>query len=238
MSQQKRRDWRGSVIGMAMGDGGLYQNPFRDGSRQGNYKLDIAHCAKQLEYLKHKKEIVNQIFEYDIPIREKIVTNKQTGKTYMAYRLLTRTHSRISFIAKNIYIDGKKRITDWVLDNITDEGVAYWWMDDGCVHLDKRPDRNGGQIIWALYGFPEEDVAKLRDWIATKYDVHLNLLKHMHGGPYLKRGMSEGRKLLDALREYSVPCMDYKFNIGQFVRPFYNLKPFCYSADHPTGMMI
>lgn len=201
-----------------MGDGSLYQNPFRDGSLAGNYKLDIAHCPKQLEYLKHKKEIVNQIFEYELPITERKIINKQSGKTYRAYRFQTRIHSRLSFIAKNIHIGGRKRITDWVLDNITDEGLAYWWMDDGCTHIDKRENHGGGQVIWSLYGFPDEDVVKFRDWLSLKYGVNLNLLHHMHGGPYLKRGLSEGRKLLNILRKYSIPCMDYKFNVDNFVR--------------------
>ena len=228
MSHQKRRDWRGAIIGMVMGDGSLYK-----GQANQNYKFEITHCEKQLGYLAWKKEIVNQIFEYNIPITEKIITNKSTSKQYVAYRFATRIHSRLSFIARKIYNGREKRITDWVLENITNEGLAYWWMDDGCLHWEQREGRGGGQIIWSLYGFPKEDVEKFRLFLINRFDCHLNLLQHCKGGYYLKRGISEGNKLLIPLKQYSVSCMDYKFNLHEHSRPYYNLNPICHSAHHP-----
>ena len=218
---------------MTMGDGSLYCNTLRNGNPCGNYKMDIAHCFAQEPYLNHKRDIVNEIFDYDIPITTKHITNNRTGKKYMARKFATRTHSRLSFIAKNIYIDGKKRITDWVLDNITTEGLAYWWMDDGCLHMDKRENHGGGRIIWGLYGFPTEDVIKFQQWLDANVGVNLRLHFHQSGGPFLQRGISEGVKLLDSLKEYSVPCMDYKFDVGCHKRPYYNLMSSCYSTGHP-----
>jgi hypothetical protein len=226
MSHQKRRDWRGAIIGMVMGDGSLYK-----GKASINYKLDITHCEKQIGYLAFKKEIVNQIFEYDIPITKKIITTND--KEYIAFKFATRIHSRLSFIAKNIYIGGQKRITDWVLQNITNEGLAYWWMDDGCLHWDKRNNHGGGQIIWSLYGFPKEDIERFRLFLIERFGCSLNLLQHCHGGYFLKKGISEGSKLLIPLKQYSVSCMDYKFDLHDHTRPYYNLKSICYSADHP-----
>lgn len=228
MSHQKRKDWRGAIIGMVMGDGSLYKN-----HENINYKLDISHCERQLGYLAWKKEIANKIFDYQIPITEKIITNKSNGKKYLSFHFATRIHSRLSFIARNIYINKQKRITDWVLENITDEGLAYWWMDDGCLHWEKRKDRSGGQAIWSLYGFPKEDVEKFRIFLINRFGCELNLLQHCKGGYYLKRGISEAVKFLIPLKQYSVACMDYKFDLRNHVRPYYNLKSICYSADHP-----
>lgn len=229
MSHQKRRDWRGAIIGMTMGDGSLWK-----GNANINYIFGIGHCEKQIGYLAWKKQIVNEIFEYEIPITKKIITLKSNNKKYVSFRFTTRTHSRLSFVAKNIYIGKQKRITDWVLNNITDEGLAYWWMDDGCLHWDKRSIHGGGQIIWALQGFPKEDVEKFRLFLIERFDCHLNLLQHCKGGYYLKRGISEGSKLLIPLKQYSIACMDYKFDLRNHIRPYYNLKSICYSADHPN----
>ncbi len=234
MSHQKRRDWRGAIIGMVMGDGSLYQNTYRDGYRDGNYKLDIGHSEKQIGYLEYKRQIVNQIFDYTIPITKKIVILKANNKKYVVFKFATRVHSRLSFIGKNIYINKKKRITDWVLNNITDEGLAYWWMDDGCLHWDKRENHGGGQIIWALQGFPKEDVEKLRLFLIDRFNCSLNLLQHCKSGYYLKRGISEGQKMLIKLKPYSIACMDYKFDLHNHIRPYYNLDFICYSADHPN----
>jgi len=212
MNQPKRtrKELRGAIIGMVMGDGCLCQNPFRDGSKRGNYKLDINHSVRQEDYLKHKKDVVNVLFDYEIPITNKRVHLKETGKTYFQKRMQTRVHPRFKFIANQIYIDGKKRITPWVLDNITIEGLSYWWMDDGCLHI--RKSAKGFQVIWGTYGFLKEDVERFREWLIDKYDIHLNLNKHCKSGWYLKRGSYEACKLCDLLKPYSIPSMNYKFD--------------------------
>lgn len=206
-----RKEWRGAVIGMAMGDGSLYQNPYRDGSYRGNYKLDIIHCPKQLPYLEHKRSIVNGIFDYEIPIVKKIRHGKNRNK-HLYYRIQTRTHPRLTFIAKRMYQDRIKRINQWVLDNITLEGLAYWYMDDGCLFFYKRPSGGGG-IHWALNCFPFEDVQLFRDWLSDKYNIHMNINKHQKVGWSLRKGLSEGYKLCDLLRPYCAPSMEYKFNL-------------------------
>ncbi len=235
MSHQKRTDWRGAVIGMAMGDGHLFQGTFRNGERGGNYMLEISHCAKQLEYLERKRDIVNEIFEYDIPIRRVKVFDKTHNKAYNKCRIVTRVHPRLTFIGRRVYKDRRKQITQWVLDNLTTEGLAYWWMDDGCIHLDKRDGHGGGQLIWATYGFDVDQVKLLKEWIADKYGASFNLLFHKNGGPYLKRGISGCTNLIDAMRPYSVPCMNYKFDIGSWRRPFYDLKPQVTAPATPCG---
>jgi hypothetical protein len=135
MSQLKmtRKNVRGAIIGMVLGDGSLYQNPYRDGSKRGNYKLSIAHSIKQSDYLSHKREIINTMFDYELPIKTCTHTAiKDSSKKYPVVRLQTRVHPRLTFIAKRMYdSERKKRISDWVLNNISLEGLAYWWMDDG-----------------------------------------------------------------------------------------------------------
>jgi hypothetical protein len=236
MSQPKmvRKDWRGAIIGIVLGDGSLYQNPYKDGSKRGNYKMDIGHSVKQKEYLLHKKNIVNDIFNYNIPVTYKTVQNSKTNKSYPIVKFQTRTNSRLSFIAKNIYINGTKRITDWALDNITEEGLAYWWMDDGCLSFDPRPNHGGGSVIWGTYGFPEEDVTKFQGWLFSKYSIRLNKLVHRDGSFYLRKGLSDGSVLLNKLKTFSIPSMNYKFDYSKaFKRPVYKTKSFNYSAVHP-----
>jgi LAGLIDADG DNA endonuclease family len=217
-----RRDLRGAIIGMVLGDGSLYRNKFRDGQYGGNYKLDVAHSLRQLPYLEYKRDIVNRMFDYQIPITYRFVSSGN-WKQYPVVKFATRTHSRLSFIGDRLYVDGKKRITDYALDNLTDEGMAYWWMDDGCLSINKAP-RSGGQVIHGTYGFPKDDVCKLRDWIASRYGCVLNLVEHCKGGWCLRRGISEGMKMLEVLRPYSVPVMSYKFDYERgFLRGPYSL---------------
>jgi hypothetical protein len=207
-----RKEVCGAIIGMTMGDGWMIQNPYRDGGYHGNYKLGISHCPAQIPYLEWKRDIVNHLFEYPIPINFKAIVSKDRQKIYPSYRFVTRVHSRISFIAKHIYVDREKRITDWVLENITNIGLAIWWMDDGCLWLDNRPDHGGGALIFSLYGFPKEDVEKFSAWLFEKYGVAFNLNFHKKsGGWVLRRGISEGWKFLEAITPYAHECMKRKF---------------------------
>ncbi len=197
-----RKEWRGAIIGMVMGDGSLSKNT--SGSR---YIMSFSHSHKQLEYLKHKLKIVNQIFDYDIPIRRQIV--KLKGKSYLAFKVATRVHSRFTFIGKNIYIP-KKTITDFVLENITDEGMAYWYMDDGSLTI---PKNRGSKVTLGTYGFSLEGVEKLQKFILAKYGVDFNINYHKPSdGHFLVKGYISSLPMLDKLKGYAIPSMMYKFD--------------------------
>jgi len=236
--KRTRKEWRGAIIGMVLGDSSLIQPKHRDGIRRGNYLLDMSHSRRQKEYLEFKRDILNEIFEYHIPVRDITVTIKKIGKSYPASRVFTRVHSRFKMIAKNIYINGKKRITPWALDNITDEGLAIWWMDDGCMHYDPRPDHGGGFCVWGTYGFQKEEVQLFQDWLKNTYGISLRLsLNKKSGGWYLRRGMSEAVKLNDICRQYAHPSMLYKFSDTSkaFKRGPYNLSNSVRPLSNPKG---
>jgi len=109
---------------MVMGDASLYRNRLRNGDASGDYKLDIGHSIKQYDYLVHKRDIVNALFNYPIPINHKQVAAKKGGKTYPIVKFCTRVHPRLTQIAKHCYIDGKKRILwqDVVIEIIRKKG--------------------------------------------------------------------------------------------------------------------
>ena len=208
--KRTRKELRGAIVGMVLGDASLYQNPFRDGSKRGNYKFSFSHSRRQADYAVHKQIIIQDLFDYQLETKDTLVRLKKTGKIYPAVRLQTRVHPRLKFIAKNIYINGKKRISDWALDHITTEGLALWWQDDGCVHKNKAP-KTGGFIVWGTYGFPKEDVERFREWLISRYKIDLRVRKHKKsGGYYLSRGLSIGLKLSEVIHPFIVPSMQYK----------------------------
>ena len=226
MPNNTRKDIRGAIIGMVMGDGSLYRNRLRNLQESGHDKLDIAHSIKQQRYLAEKRIIVNSLFEYEIPITNKLVTTK--GKVYPACKFCTRVHPRLTFIADRCYENGKKRITPWVIENITDQGLAIWWMDDGHLRLRKG---FGGELIFGLYGFPKQDVELLQTVIAARYGVEFRLGKNKrmndkdaNYGWYLRRNLSAGSSFLDQLAQYSLGEMNYKFDhSGAFIRGPYRV---------------
>jgi len=219
MSQSKtRKEIQGAIIGMVMGDASLYRNRLRNGDASGRHKISIAHSVKQRQYLEHKTGVIQPMFEYPLEVKLSTSKARKGGREYPVVRMQTRVHPRLTQIAKKIYEHDdrgqvvQKRITDWVLDNLTPEGLAYWWMDDGHLQIDKRPNHGGGWGVWGLYGFPKDDVEKLQEWVGDMYGCQLNLRQHVKGGYFLKRGVSELRKMLDPIKEYSTQDMRYKFD--------------------------
>lgn len=214
MPKITRRELRSAITGMVMGDGSLYRNVNRSGQPCGHYKLDIAHSTRQENYLIAKRDIVNDLFDYTIPVTHKQVAVK--GKSYPVVRICTRVHPRLDFIAKRVYIDQRKRITPWVLDNMTTKALSIWWMDDG--HLRIRPPK-GGEMIWGVYGFPKSDVEMFQCFLHKMFGIKFRLGKNskMHKknpeyGWYLYLGITKSFPILDKMARYALPDMAYKFD--------------------------
>lgn len=236
--ERTRREIRGAIIGMVLGDGSLYRNQLRNGQPTGHYKLSISHSRKQEQYLRHKAAIVQPIFGYALPITAGWVTAKHGGQRYPVVRMQTRTHPRLTFIADRMLVEGRKRITAWALDNLTDEGVACWWMDDGCLWMDRRPNHGGGRLILATHGFPKEDVDLAAAWFAKKYGVDFKVYQHKKsGGWFLQRGLSSGMDMLAKLSSHCAPGMEYKFVHPEMKRGPYSLASAA-APSTPTGVMI
>jgi hypothetical protein len=210
--KRTRRELQGSVLGMIMGDGSLFRNYNSMKQPTGHYKLSISHSSKQTDYLKYKMNIVQDMFSYPLECRNRIVKSSN-NKTYPVVRFDTRISSRLSFLQRLTYLNGKKRILPEMLNRLTIEGLAYWFLDDGCLYSRIRGSTEGLEqtVIFCLASFPEEDVLLFRDWLIWKYDIHFNIAKISgNRGLELRRGISEGHKLLNLVEQYTCPSMEYK----------------------------
>lgn len=238
--KRTRREVRGAIIGMVMGDGSLYRGRLRNGDPSGHYLMSISHNGQYREYLEHKTKIVNELFGYPLKVRDRVIRN-QTGKTFPVVRMDTRTSPRLTFIARRCYVDGAKRITPWVIENVSIEGLAYWWMDDG--HLRIRPP-HGGELMLGTYGFPRVDVERLQQCLAARFDIHFGIGRNRKMndrnpdyGFYLRRGLSHGLKFLDLIAPYAHPSMRHKFDYraGFTTHCPYRVKPAIGTAPAPSN---
>jgi len=206
-----RKDVRGALIGMVLGDGHMRRHVLRDGKTEtGNNYLEIAHGAKQRDYLQWKMEIVQSLFSYPLELKFRMIHNKKTGKDYPSYRFVTRTHPRFNAAAV-------KDISIYALENITLEGLAIWWCDNGCYREYTRKDRNTPERVadWALHRYPLASVERLAAAIEAEFGVRFNVNTHStQGGPYLRLGGKKSWPFLNEIRPYAPECMWHKFPKG------------------------
>ncbi|BAS58336.1 hypothetical protein LBWT_43000 [Leptolyngbya boryana IAM M-101] len=105
---------------------------------------------------------------------------------------------------------GKKTVTqDW-LNQVTSEGLAWWYMDDGSLSITST---NSPSIRLHTQRFSIEEnqllVAWLNDWgYAAKLHYARKAEKRY---PYIYMGARATRQWISDLKAFSIPAMAYKF---------------------------
>ena len=104
------------LLGMVFGDGHVrYDRP----------ELQIVYGVAQLELLKYKVEIVSRIVGYKINI----------SKSEANYRFSVQ-NPYFKFLRKwCYYANGDRRFAKQVLNRLTLQAIAIWYMDDGSLRL-------------------------------------------------------------------------------------------------------
>lgn len=162
------------VYGLVMGDGSVYN------SGKGNCFLDIAHCPKQLDYLRWKKDLLSSL-GIDCKIKYKPAT---VNSNYAKYRLCTPRSIAWTEIRAKLYSfrntkgKSKKRITKGILKDFTLLTLLLLYLDDGYNNQTKNYVQLG---VYAL-SVPEAEL--LRDWIFEKTGAEFKVYKRK-GQPFL-----------------------------------------------------
>lgn len=159
-----KRD-RGILYGMSVGDGCIHRQ-----KSNRHYALTIGHGPKQKEYLQYKADKLHSIFGGNpINVNTYKSFNKQVGKEYTNLQI-RKLHPYFDQIHRNLYQTGKKVYTRKVLDFITDEGLAYWFMDDGSGRVSKS--KNGvlcGCMVRISTYCGQEEAEIISKWFKDVY---------------------------------------------------------------------
>lgn len=211
---------RGKLVGMVLGDGHLsFRKRFKkDVKGQPKYEyltsaLVIAHSIKQKDYLEHKRNVIHSVIGGKMPdIAVYDHTLPSNGKTYRLARFQkTSTYFRIlhGFIYSN---RGKKYITKQVLDMLTPEGIAYWYMDDGSVHRNRNKDDKVTSCNTEIATYcTKQEVDNICEYFEKKYNIVFKPAYDKARDKYFVRTNTAGsKKFVELVKPYIVPCMKYK----------------------------
>lgn len=207
------------LIGLLLGDGYINDKG----------RIEIEHCEKQKDYCIFKAKLLHSVCGgKDIKVHEyirnrSILKDKKQFKesTFVTYSFKKQSQSFIPIRTMLYGKDRKKRITKEILDLLTPEAIALWWMDDGCLtkkytYVDGEKKHCGYMLRICTY-LSKEQNELIRQYFIDKYDMTWNVVKADNAKDdtqwMLRCGSIEGRKFLNIIREYiekNVPSMTYK----------------------------
>jgi hypothetical protein len=167
-------------------------------------RLSITHCLKQKEYLEWKANLIRNIFQSNINVRQ-IVNNG-----YPAV-VLEKGHKYFRVLHRYLYKNKVKTIPIKALNRLTPIGLAIWWMDDGSLYPKKRNGKiHAWELVLSTYLSKEENETIVK-YFQDKWDITWKITKHKNLYR-LRMSTKEGRRFLEIVRPYvnQIECMKYK----------------------------
>jgi hypothetical protein len=192
---------------MVLGDGciRLQKDPRHPGPLP-TASLAIKHSIAQKEYVEHKAKLLQHYLGGKLP-RPYIAPN---GKNLGA--LITKSNKYFRILHKRLYRGGQKTITREVLNHLTDEGLALWWMDDGSLYMKRHNGKvHAREGILSVYR-PREECEIVRDWFKDRYDVYAPVVRHQK---YWRVRFNSHSlcDLIPIIHPYIIPSMRYKVDM-------------------------
>jgi len=189
------------LTGMVLGDACLAKP-------DGNYVcFKLTHSIKQKEYLIHKRDVLQEIFEKNINLHE-FDNNGYPG-------------CRIEFgnkyfrpFRKYLYPHGKKTITKKVLNRLDAEGIAYWYMDDGNLTLHKSKNEgvyHSREIYLNTYVSYEESLI-VKEFFYEKYGIEFRISPSKGWYRHICNS-TNSKRFIHLVEPYIIPSMQYKIDM-------------------------
>ncbi len=115
---------------------------------------------------------------------------------------------------------GRKSVSASWLAQISPEGLAWWYMDDGSLSLSPQ---GSPQIQFHTEGYSSAENHLIAEWLTSLgYSAKVRFYTRGHSDnryDYVAMGAKAARNLLANLRPFAIPSMDYKFGDGRICEP-------------------
>jgi uracil-DNA glycosylase family 4 len=170
-----------------------------DGSINGTSSyLQFGHSQRQDEYAMFKAELLAELN----PIAQRLTLAAVVGGTpsYDVIQVRTRAHRSLRTLRRDFYAS-KKRVPDWIADQLNDRMLAIWFMDDGYTRI--RPTRRPLAEI-ATNAFSDQGLQVLLRGLARLGFP----AKALRGRIFFD--VPTTRALLERIAPYVPPAMRYK----------------------------
>lgn len=212
MKTKINKESRNLLIGLLLGDGTI----------SNNYVFKLSHSETQRDYLEWK---INLLKKYGIRtngIKEYISNSGYNiGKTVLYTQLAI-----IPFIKvlRKIFYKPKKVLGNRkLLNRLSAQEIAIWYMDDGCINIRKSNNKIHGFYIKIATCLPKEELQIIIDYFKEVWNISFYKISEGKNTYSLCCGTKEGIKFINIVRSYvlQVPSMIHKiqYNLSHRTRP-------------------
>jgi hypothetical protein len=211
---------RGVLVGMVLGDGYIRVASKRDQEmdRRTSPQISFSHCMDQYEYAKYKVDKLNKIFGGKATLRTGMYNTTYQDNYIKCYA--NKSNPYFKSLKRMMYRNGKKYITKRVLDMLTPEGIAFWFMDDGSYRINKNKDGRISSVSLTISTYcSREEVDNIIDFFLNVYDI---IFKPAYCKKtklwYVRTNTNEAIKLSNLISPYIIDSMQYKLRAVKYVQ--------------------
>jgi|TARA_R100001530_G_scaffold51081_1_gene37927 hypothetical protein len=207
---------RGVIIGMALGDGHIQ---VRQRLGQGKYPYEsrtmrVLHGESQRLYVEWKAKRLG----WALGGRQINVTKVKNGPggRYSAYQFGV-SHPYFGQVKRWLYPGGQKRLSGQVLDMLTPEGIAIWYMDDGHARRNTNKDGRVTSVATNIATMcSEEEVEQVIQWFIENHGIAFKKRCKKTCSPgsqfFIEANTEESKKFGRLIEEYIPEPMLYKLS--------------------------
>lgn len=165
---ENAHDFNSAMIGMILFDGSMPNEKY----------LYLRHGGNQLTYVDEKIDFIK---DYLTPT----TVRSAIDKNGFSYRYAYFNTDKLKYLYNKIYINGKKQLTDSILNRFDEITLAFMYMDDGSLVLHKDPKRTGEyhsrEIYLAVNNFTLHEVTKLQSLLKNKWNLNFRISQEKKG---------------------------------------------------------
>ena len=184
------------LLGSLLGDGSIFSN-----SKRSAYYQEI-HSIKQKDYLLWKYRNLGKFL--GLKSRTYKTFEKTQKKYYGKIRINSKSLPELLYYRKLFYPNGKKTVSNQILDQINKLGLALWYCDDGNYHI------IGKTVRIMTDGFSFEEQKLIKNWFLKSWGISCKIIKRKTGSYYIQFDRKEADNFLKLIMNHVPLSMRYK----------------------------
>jgi recombination protein RecA len=190
------------LYAMVLGDGHISRD---------SPEFSICHGELQKDYLEYKAAMLKKLLSKEVNIYP--ISIRAGNKTYKAYRFSC-THKLFWILRKRCYDSNHNpKFSKEVLDKLTPQAIAIWYMDNGSLKAKKRNGKiHAYELTISCRAYKESDAQNIVDYFANVHCI-LFTIKQNKGRFSIRCGTIEARKFVAMVKPYIIDSLLYKISM-------------------------
>jgi len=182
----------------------------------GNCRLKMCHCEKQLDYLTWKSELLNPFISNGVNLDNREGNSKfNSSPSYYSY---TYVHQDFTDLFGLFYLldKGKKRktVNMNILNKLKEFGILIWFLDDG--HYSYNEKKFHHVMYLSTYRYSLGEHQSMKKWFWHKWRIESTIYYDKTHNKYTLRFNKEAllrfnNLFLSPFKNMVPQCMHYKF---------------------------